>query len=141
MITSSKLMYFILCFIGILLFFTPTSSAFRVLNGSVVTKQDKSENVMKQNEIFQSKELFEMNLNPNEITSKFITDDFQITVTTIYFYYYGFFHVILYILFGIVLEIRKVRAVLMHPIGPGIAFVGNWIFAPLVSHNFRYKKK
>lgn len=44
--------------------------------------------------------------------------------------------VFLNILFGIVLDMKKVKPMLKTPVGPGITFFADFILAPLVSHGF-----
>lgn len=55
------------------------------------------------------------------------------TIANIYRYYKAITPIILRILFGIVMEMRKVKATLKKPIGIGIAFACNFLFMPLVS--------
>lgn len=74
--------------------------------------------------------------NNSSFNNSELNAQLKCTVYTISYYNDAAFQVILYIFFGVTIEMSKVRAVFMHPIGPAVAFVGNQIFAPLVSAPF-----
>lgn len=54
----------------------------------------------------------------------------------LYGYCKVFLFVIIRIFFGIVMDVSKVKDVIFRPIGPTIAIFCNFVFLPLVSHNF-----